>query len=157
MKCNYHPKVDAIGECIKCHEPVCVECKVGWEETTYCTRCVDEILGIEARVALQRKSSQKTKALSKDEVAQVKASFSYQKFSGAGEVVSPEPNKPRLPNFSLSCGDPDLKHRQEAWDCPTCIFLNQETVKKSELWCTAPQLPKMQGSMCPMWQWKNEA
>lgn len=50
---------------------------------------------------------------------------------------------------------PNLKGRQEALGCPTCIFFNREA-QNGDSWCTAPQLPKMQGSMCSMWQWKGQ-
>jgi len=63
MKCSSHPAVNAVGECVKCHGLVCAECQVIWEETTYCTRCIDEILGTEAKQNLQRKTSQRQKAM----------------------------------------------------------------------------------------------
>jgi hypothetical protein len=67
MKCSNHPTVNAIGECVKCHTLVCKKCQVIWEETTYCSRCIDEILGTEARIRLQQKAIQRTKTVPESE------------------------------------------------------------------------------------------
>ncbi len=45
MKCYYHPDHEAIGICISCGKPVCVECKVVLREKIYCNPCVEELSG----------------------------------------------------------------------------------------------------------------
>lgn len=62
MKCDRHPEADAIGGCIRCEHLVCTECKVIWLGRVYCKMCVDELAGIEARLAVQREFLQKKEA-----------------------------------------------------------------------------------------------
>jgi len=56
LKCDRHPEANAVGGCIRCERLVCTECKIIWLGRVYCRLCVDELAGIEARLAVQRES-----------------------------------------------------------------------------------------------------
>ena len=41
MKCHYHPDREAVGMCVSCGEPVCLECKVVLDNKIHCNKCVE--------------------------------------------------------------------------------------------------------------------
>jgi hypothetical protein len=43
MTCYYHPDREAVGMCVSCGKPVCVECKVMLGEKIYCNPCADKM------------------------------------------------------------------------------------------------------------------
>lgn len=43
VKCDYHPEANAVGTCLNCQRPVCIECKVVLGGETYCSQCADKL------------------------------------------------------------------------------------------------------------------
>jgi hypothetical protein len=42
MKCSNHPEVEAIAACVKCHKPLCGDCRVKVNERNFCSECAEK-------------------------------------------------------------------------------------------------------------------
>jgi len=104
MKCARHPQADAIGGCIRCEQLVCTECKIIWLGRVYCKFCVDELVGIEARLAVQREFLLKKEAeltRKEAELAQKEAELAQKEIETAqkkSELVQQEIEQERKEN-----------------------------------------------------------
>ena len=64
MKCAFHPKVDAVGSCVRCRRSVCADCQVIWAQKLYCKGCVDELVGAGVTSSAERALSREERVAS---------------------------------------------------------------------------------------------
>ncbi|HBV87632.1 MAG TPA: hypothetical protein DEF42_13510 [Desulfosporosinus sp.] len=60
MNCNYHPHQEAQAICVKCKNPICLECTVKINDKTACRQCLEENLSSNQVSALPTSLPRKT-------------------------------------------------------------------------------------------------
>jgi hypothetical protein len=39
LDCYYHPEVEAVAGCVRCHKLICSHCRILKDDKTYCPHC----------------------------------------------------------------------------------------------------------------------
>ncbi len=60
MNCKYHSNQEALSICVKCKNPICIECSIKIDDKTVCRQCVQENLSLNSVETLSQNVSKKS-------------------------------------------------------------------------------------------------